>query len=95
MIEQGFDLDEAIMQLAGPVIARKGEPVFTENTAAEMYKSIVYVALRYHRALKGNAKVLEEITEEKLDDLKLWLYGVCSLDTITSKTKYVFRFRTP
>ena len=90
---EAFDLDEAIMRLVGPVIDKKGEPVFTEKTAGDMYKSIQYVALRYYRALKGNAKALEEITEEQLDDVKLWLYGVCSLDTVTSKTKYVLQTR--
>ena len=89
--EQEFDLDEAIMKLAGPVIDRKGEPVFTEAAVAEMYKSIQFVLVRYQRHSKGLPRGIEEITGDKWDDLKLWLYGVCNLEDLNSKTKYAFR----
>ncbi|TVY33963.1 E3 ubiquitin-protein ligase [Lachnellula occidentalis] len=81
---QEFDLDEAIMQLAGPVIDRKGEPVITGSVAASMDKSIRSVALNYMRAAKGSREALQKITEEQLDDVKLWLYGVYSLEDVNN-----------
>lgn len=81
---QVFDLDEAIMQLVGPTIDRKGEPVFEERAAAELYKSIRLVLARYKRYLKGAKNALDGL-ESKMDDFHLWLYGV--YQNLNFKTK--------
>jgi len=82
---QDFDLDEAIMQLVGPTIERNGEPVFDEKLSVELYKSIKLVMIRYKRYSKGVPNALDAITEAKMDDFNLWLYGV--YQNINSRTK--------
>ncbi|TVY88665.1 E3 ubiquitin-protein ligase [Lachnellula willkommii] len=85
---QVFDLDEAIMQLVGPTINRKGEPVFEERVAAELYKSIRLVLARYKRYLQKGASNALDGLESKMDDFHLWLYGV--YQNLNSKTNSTF-----